>query len=271
LSQLIKTLIVDDERLARDALRVLLGDDPDIEIVGECRNGREAIMMIQEHTPDLVFLDVQMPDADGFQVLERIDQSRLPVIVFVTAYDTYALRAFKSHALDYILKPFDHERFEAALQRAKHQVQLHAYEEIGQRLVNLLSDLRSSQKTPRADGRGKPFTAKYLRRLTVRSGKRVLVLKAEELDWIEASGDYMNLHAGGRSFLLRETMNGLAAKLDPETFLRINRSTIINVERIRDMQPLFKGDSVVTLKDGTELKLNRNYRHKLEALVGGTL
>jgi len=269
LKQQIKALIVDDEPLARDALRVLLVDDPDIKIVGEGRNGREAVTMIREHAPDLVFLDVQMPYADGFQVLEQLDTAHLPVIVFVTAYDEYALRAFESHALDYLLKPFDHERFDNTLQRAKRQIQLQSLGDTSRRLIALLEELNGARAE--AHGRAEPLVIKYQERLAIKSKGRIFFLKVEDIDWIEATGDYMRLHVGERSYLLRETMNDLAAKLDPEKFPRIHRSTIVNIERVRDIQPLFKGEHAVTLKDGTQLKLSRGYRNELQSILGHSL
>ena len=220
--------------------------------------------MIKARAPALIFLDVQMPDANGFQVLEQLGPEPMPVIVFVTAYDEYALRAFDSHALDYLLKPFDHERFDEALRRAKRQVQLQSFEETSRRLYALLEELLPPQKET---GIRAPKGA-AVERLTVRSGGRLFFVKIDEIDWIEATGDYVRLHVGERSYLLRETMSNLTAKLDAEKFLRIHRSTIVNAERVRDIQPLFKGEYVVTLKDGRQLKLSRSYRDRLKQFLG---
>ncbi len=248
----IRTLIVDDEPLARERLVDLLVGDTEIEIVGESGNGLAAVAAIDEHKPDLIFLDVQMPELDGFAVLEAIEER--PVIVFVTAYDQYALRAFEVHALDYLLKPFDRERFDKALQRAKHQIARERAGAVNQELVALLADLKA---------RPKP-----LERLVIKAGGRVFFLRADEIDWIEAAANYVKLHVGKESHLLRETINGLAAKLDPEKFLRIHRSIIINLERIKELQPWFHGDYVVIMQDGTQLISSRNYREQLRKLLG---
>lgn len=266
----IKTLIVDDEPLAREALRVLLDEDADIEIVGEARDGRNAAAMIERCNPDLIFLDVQMPDADGFEVLRRLDSERMPVVVFVTAYDQYALRAFESHALDYLLKPFDHERFDVALDRGKRQVRLRRLGDVSKNLAALLDDFDGLPKEADKKPEQSPPT-KFPERLAVKSNERIFFLKIADIDWIEATGDYMRLHVANRSHLLRETMSNLILKLDSEKFLRIHRSTIVNIERVRDVQPLFKGEYAVTLQDGTQLKLSRGCRSKLQKFFGQLL
>jgi len=248
----IRTLIVDDEPLAREKIVDMLFGDAEIEIIGECGDGLAAVAAIEAHKPDLLFLDVQMPELDGFGVLEAIEQ--MPVIIFVTAYDQYALRAFEVRALDYLLKPFDRERFDKALQRAKHQIERERAGAVNRELVALLADLKS---------RPKP-----LERLVVKAGGRVFFLRVDEIDWIEAAANYVKLHAGGEAHLLRETINGLAAKLDPDKFLRIHRSIIVNLERVKEMQPWFHGDYVVVLQDGTQLTSSRNYREQLRKLLG---
>ncbi|MGH9832026.1 MAG: LytR/AlgR family response regulator transcription factor [Blastocatellia bacterium] len=250
----IRALIVDDEPLARERILDLLAGDVEVEIAGECGDGLSAVAAIEHHKPDLLFLDVQMPELDGFGVLEAIDEAKAPVIIFVTAYDQYALRAFEVHALDYLLKPFDRERFDKALQRAKHQIARERAGAVNQELVALLTDLKA---------RPKP-----LERLVIKSAGRVFFLRAEEIDWIEAAANYVKLHVGKESHLLRETINGLAAKLDPDKFLRIHRSTIINLERVKELQPWFHGDYVVILQDGTQLTSSRNYREQLHKLLG---
>jgi len=267
MKQIIRVLIVDDEPLARDALRVLIGADPDISIIAECGNGKEAIKVIREQSPDLVFLDVQMPDLDGFKVIEQVGSGQMPVTVFVTAFEQHALRAFAAHALDYILKPFDHERFDEALQRAKRHVMRQKFYNQSHQLLALLGDLHGEQKDQDEVEQSPPPKTKFLERLVIKSGGRIFFLKVDEIDWIEADGDYMRLHVGSKSHLLRETMNDLNAKLDPEKFLRVHRSTIINVERIKDIQPLFKGEHLLTLQDGRRLKISRGYRDKLQALL----
>jgi|SRR5262245_3590477 len=248
----IRTLIVDDEPLARERIVDMLVGDAEVEIIGECGDGLAAVAAIEAHKPELVFLDVQMPELDGFGVLEAIDQT--PVIVFVTAYDQYALRAFEVHALDYLLKPFDRERFDKALRRAKHQIERERAGAAPQELVALLADLRS---------RPKP-----LERLVIKSGGRVFFMRADEIDWIEAAANYVRLHAGKEAHLLRETITGLAAKLDPDKFLRIHRSIIVNLDRVKELQPWFHGDYVVILQDGTQLTSSRNYREELRKLLG---
>ena len=248
----IRTLIVDDEPLARERLVDMLVGDKEVEIVGECGNGLTAVAAIDGYKPDLIFLDVQMPELDGFGVLEAIEEK--PVIVFVTAYDQYALRAFEVHALDYLLKPFDRERFDKALQRAKHQIARERAGAVNQELVTLLADLKA---------RPKP-----LERLVIKAGGRVFFLRVDEIDWIEAAANYVKLHVGRESHLLRETINGLAARLDSGKFLRIHRSIIINLERVKELQPWFHGDYVVIMQNGTQLTSSRNYREQLRKLLG---
>ncbi len=252
----ISALIVDDEPLARERIRTLARGDPEIEIAGECSDGRAAVAAIRKLAPQLLFLDVQMPDLDGFGVLEAIGPEHMPVTIFVTAYDQYALRAFEVHALDYLLKPFDRERFEKALARAKRQIR-RSDDELHERLLALLEDLKPGQK--------------YLERLVIKSGGRIFFLRAEEIDWIEASGNYVRLHAGKESHLLRDTMNGIEARLDPARLVRVHRSTIVNLDRIKELHPWFRGDHVIILRDGTRLTLSRSCREKLEERLGRPL
>ena len=259
----IKTLVVDDEPLARQSLRILLGDDPEVELVGEASGGREAVRLIREHSPDLVFLDIQMPEMDGFGVLENLDAGRLPVVVFVTAFDRYALKAFEVHALDYLLKPFSDARFEKALRQAKAQIGQREISHLSRRLLALLEDrgARPPATTPTARA------TNYLTRLMVKSAGRVFFLKADEIDWVEAADYYVKLHVGRKSHLLRESMSELESKLDPEKFLRIHRSSIVNLDRVREMHPRFGGEYAVLLHDGTELKLSRTRREHLQRLL----
>ncbi len=252
----IRTLIVDDEPLARERITRFLKKETDIELIGECSNGREAVARIRELKPDLVFLDIQIPELDGFEVLEELGISEMPAVVFVTAYDNYALKAFDFHALDYLLKPYDGERFSRAVERARTQILSGKSADIDQRLLSLLENLKSEQK--------------YLERLMIKSQGRVFFLRAEEIDWIEAEGNYVRLHMGRESHLLRETMNHLASRLDPEKFLRIHRSTLVHIERIKELQPLFSGDYTVVLRDGTELTLSRTYRDNFLELFDNT-
>jgi len=253
----IRALIVDDEPLARERLRTLLEADPDVEIAGECSSGRAAVAAIEKHAPDLVFLDVQMPHLDGFGVLEAIGPERMPATIFVTAYDQYALRAFEVQALDYLLKPFDRERFHKALRRAKELVRGPAGTELSRRLLALLEDLRPDPKR--------------LQRLVLKSAGRVFFLRTDEIEWIEAAGNYLRLHVGADSHLLRETMNELETRLDPSRFIRVHRSAIVNLERIKELHPWFRGEYVIVLRTGARLTLSRGYKEKFEALLGKPL
>lgn len=245
----IKALIVDDEPIARDRVRRMLREESDVEIVGECGNGKEAVTFINQNKPDLVFLDIQIPEVTGFEVLQTINPAKAPAIIFVTAYDQYAIQAFDVHAIDYLLKPFNRERFKRAVERVREQIEKTTTGKIDERLAALLADLTSSKK--------------YLERLVVKSVGRVFFLRTEEVDWIEAAGNYAKLHVGREGHLIRETMNGLESKLNPDKFLRIHRSTLVNIDRIKELNPLFSGDYSVMLKNGTELTLSRNYRDRL--------
>lgn len=253
----LKVLIVDDELPGRHKIREMLKHESNIEIIGECTNGADAVETIHSKKPDLVFLDVQMPEMDGFGVIKKIGVNNLPEIIFVTAYDQYALQAFEVHALDYLLKPFDKERFQNALQRAKDRILQRDQNDIGQKLLSMLQELKLDQK--------------HSDRLVVKSGGKVFFLKTDEVDWIEAAGNYVRLHAGGESHLLRETMSGIQKKLNPNQFIRIHRSTFVNIEQIKELQPWFHGEYVVILKEGTQLTLSRGYRNNLTDLLGKVL
>jgi two-component system LytT family response regulator len=258
----INTLIVDDEPLARRNIRLLLKDDAEIEIVGEAGNGRDALALIKKCSPDLIFLDIQMPELDGFEVLERIEAERLPAIVFVTAFDQYALKAFEFHALDYLLKPFDDERFEQALRQAKIQAGQRELKDLSQRLVALLAE-HGNREGNASDAR----RPQYLSRLLIKTAGRVFFLKTDEIDYVQAEDYYVRVQVGRKGHLLRETMNEMEAKLDPQKFLRIHRSTIVNIERIRELQQHFNGEYIVVLHDGSEHKLSRGRREQLQALL----
>ena len=250
----IRTLIVDDEPLARERLVSLLSAEPDIEVVGQCRDGEEAVTSITDLSPGLVYLDVQMPQMNGFEVIEAVGSEKMPLVIFVTAYDQHALRAFQVRALDYLLKPFDRERFAEAVQRARKQIERNETGDLGKRLLALVKDLRKDQ--PKAE------------RLVVKSGGRLFFLRADEIDWVEAAGNYVRLHVGTDVHMLRETMNSIESRLNPELFVRIHRSHIVNIERIKELQPWFNGDYVVILRDGTRLTLSRGYREKLQDRLG---
>ena len=255
--QVTRILIADDEPLARERLRSLLANEPAMEIVGECADGVSAIAAIQSLRPDLVFLDVQMPGSSGFDVIEAIGPARMPFVIFVTAYDKYALRAFDVHALDYLLKPFDRERFAQAIVRARQQLDRRASGELERRLLELMQDLKP--------------TVPRLERFVIKAGGRVFFVRASEIDWIEAAGNYVKLHVGTDAHLFRETMNALEAQLDPDLFFRIHRSHIVNIERVKELQPWFNGEYVVFLKSGTRLTLSRGYREKLQDRIGRSL
>jgi two-component system LytT family response regulator len=271
LNRTIRALIVDDESLAREALLVMLNGDPEMEVVAECRNGKEAVTAIREQSPDVVFLDIQMPEMDGFQVVEEVGATRMPVTVFVTAYDKHALRAFEAHALDYVLKPFDHDRFDAVLRRAKTSVRQRRLGEISESLFAVLQDMNlKTGESPAGTDEIKPDRSTHkepLERVVIKSGGRIYFLKVEEIDWVEGAGDYLSLHSGSQTHLIRETMGNFHAKLDPQKFLRIHRSTIVNVERIKDIRALYKGEYLITLTSGIGLKASRGYRHELQQLL----
>ncbi|MCG8607099.1 LytTR family DNA-binding domain-containing protein [bacterium] len=256
----IRTLIVDDEPLARERVRKLLESDTEVEIIGECLNGKEAVKAIRAEHPDLVFLDVQMPELDGFGVLRKLSDVSLPSIIFVTAYDQYALKAFEVHALDYLLKPFDRRRFQKALQRAKNQIQMEKSSKISERLVDLLEELKAGANVPNRQ--------KHLDRLVIKASGRVFFLRTDEIDWIESAGNYLRLHVGKEAHLLRDTMNALAARLDPQKFVRIHRSTMVNIDRTREIQTWFNGEYRLILEDGTKLNSSRGYRDQIYALLG---
>ncbi len=253
----IRALVVDDEPLARAMIREMLEGDPDVEIVGECSNGREAVEAIESLRPDLVFLDIQMPDLGGFEVLEAIPDDRAPYIVFVTAFDQFAVRAFEIHALDYLLKPYDRERFEAAWERAKAVIGSDRFERRDQRILALLESLKAEQR--------------YLERLVVKVGGRVFFLDVNEIDCIQAEGNYVRVHSAAKSYLLRATISGLEAQLDPRVFLRIHRSAIVKLDRIKELQPWFHGEYHVILQTGQKLTLSRNYRANLQEAIGNSL
>jgi two-component system LytT family response regulator len=253
----LRTLIVDDEPLARERIRALLAAEDDVDMIGECRDGLDAVAVIRREKPDLVFLDVQIPELDGFGVVSRLGDGPMPVIVFVTAYDQYALQAFEVHAVDYLLKPFDAERFARALGRARKAIQVERGNGVDERLLRLLHDLKAPPG--------------YLERIVVKTSGRLFFLRSDEIDWIESSGNYVSLHAGGETHLLRETMSALEAKLDPARFIRIHRTAIVRIDQIKELHPLFHGEYEVALRDDTRLTLSRGYRDRLQGLLGSDL
>lgn len=248
----IRVLIVDDEPPARERIRGLLADERDIRILKEVESGLEAVSAIRELSPDLVFLDVQMPGLDGFGVLDALEGERLPVIVFVTAYDAYAVRAFEVHALDYLLKPFDRDRFQATLERVRLT------------LGESTEESAEPVAVPLGEGSDRP----PLRRLLGRREGRLIVLKVAEIDWMESAANYVSLHVGKESYLVRETLQSLEQRLDPDQFIRIHRSTIVNLDRVQEIEPYFHGDYIVKLRDGQRLTLSRTYRERVQRQLG---
>ena len=249
---MIRALIVDDEPVARRRIRRLLTGEQDVVVVGEAGDGREAVDAINSMHPNLVFLDVQMPEADGFEVVKSLG-ARMPQVVFVTAFDQYALSAFEIHALDYLLKPFNRSRFQQSMARARAALAAADDRQLRGDLSGLLAELRS--RPP------------YLQRFVVRAQDRVVLIDASAVDWIEAADNYAILHVGRSSHVVRDTMTRLANDLDPRRFVRIHRSTIVQVDRIREFLPAFHGDFVVVLHDGTRVTLSRNYRADVEGLL----
>lgn len=250
---MIRTLIVDDMLPARKRIRRFLGAHAEFEIVGECADGRAAVSAVRELAPDLLFLDVQMPEMDGFQVLEEIGAQLPPAVVFVTAYDQFALRAFDVHALDYLLKPFDEERFRRALERAETQLEQSRAGATNERLRALLNEVSARPKRAA--------------RIAIKSSGRTVLLATDEIDYVEGAGNYLRLKAGKKMHLIRDRLSRVEERLDPEKFVRIHRSTIVNVERIKELRPLFNGDQALTLHDGTRLTMSRSYREKLLSLL----
>jgi two-component system LytT family response regulator len=260
--QRIRVLVVDDEPLAREKIREMVRRDSEVEIVGECASGAEAVEAVRELRPDLLLLDVQMPELGGFEVLETLNGDHPPAVIFVTAYDQYAVRAFEVHALDYLLKPFDRERFGAAMARAKEHLRGLGRGgggggQLDRRILDLLEEMRAEKR--------------YAERLVVKDAGRVFFLETDEIEWVEAEGNYINVHASKKSHLLRETISGLEAQLDPRKFVRIHRSAIVNIASVRELQPWTHGEYHVILRDGTRLTLSRNYRENLRNVLGNGL
>ena len=248
----IRTLIVDDERLARQKVRTLLDDDADIEIVGECANGPEAIAAVRKQKPDLLLLDIEMPGANGFEVLHKLRSERLPMVVFITAHDEYAVKAFEVEAIDYVMKPFDRRRFHDALRKAKRQMS----DESGESEAKLIRLLERVVKP------------KALDHFVVKARDRTFLVPVSDVDWIEAEGKYVRLHAAGAAHLVRESISEVEERLDARKFLRIHRATIVNVKRILEMHRGFGGSVFVMLRDGTKLTMSRRYRGRIRELTG---
>jgi two-component system, LytTR family, response regulator len=248
----LQAIIVDDESPARDRVRDLLTNEPDISIAAECANGREAIAAVSTRRPDLLFLDIQMPQVNGFDVLRALPEKPLPAVIFTTAYDQHALAAFEVHALDYLLKPFKQTRFKAALQRAREHLHKRDAGDTDTRILALLERLRPAQT--------------HTTRFVIKTASRVVIVKASDIDWIESAANYALLHVGEKTHLLRETMRALEEQLSPSQFLRVSRSTIVNIERIKELQPMMKGEYIVTLHNGKQLTMTRGIRELQQAL-----
>jgi two-component system LytT family response regulator len=265
----IRTLIVDDEALARAGIETMLSADPEVEVIGQCADGQSALMAIRGQKPDLVFLDVQMPKRDGFEVLAELKAPERPRVIFVTAYDQYALRAFDYYAVDYLLKPFQDARFLSALARAKHEIRQAATDELGQRVDQLLAGLASL--TSRREPAAPPARAAADRAepLVVKAGGDLHFLKKPEIVWLESQGDFVKVHTTGAARLVRDTLQDLLLKWNAPDFIRIHRSHVVNVAHVRQVTPSLYGDHTVLLSDGSKLRLSRSYKAQLKALIAG--
>lgn len=257
----IRTLIVDDEPLARQGLHLLARDEPDLDIIGECESGPDALVAIDRDPPALIFLDVQMPEMDGFEMLAKLPRDRLPLVIFTTAYNQHAVRAFEAHALDYLLKPINPARFRESVARAR----AHLGNQEASAAARGLLDLLAAQQGARPTCPVEPL----LTRLTIKSNDKVVVVKATDIDSIESAGNYVAVTVGKESHILRETLNMLESQLDPEKFFRISRSAIVNLDRVKELQPMFKGEHVIVLHNGKRLAMTRGLRDVERALRFG--
>lgn len=264
----IRVLIVDDEPLGRDVVRHMLQFHPDVVVVGEAANGVKALEEIAAKEPDLVFLDIRMPKMGGLDLLQSLSTDTPPVVIFTTAHDEYAVQAFERCALDYLLKPFDRERFDAALERARRYLKSSKDADFGRRLRELIATNPSAVREDRAKPSGDAGTERRLTRFVLKEGGRITFLSVETVDWLEASGNYVGLHVGSKTHLIHETLAEVERGLDPDTFLRIHRSTMVNVKRIKELQPFTNGEFVVILHDGTRLKLSRSFRDRANEVLG---
>lgn len=251
----IRTVIVEDEPLARERLRALLGKDPEINIVAECGDGRSAVVAINEHQPDLVFLDIQLPERNGFDVIADLGASKLPAIVFVTAYDRFAVKAFEVHAIDYLLKPFDAERFSQALKHAKSQIGKPDSPGKGEAIRELVGDVRPDRSGTK--------------RISIKTSGKLVLIRTDEIDFVEAADNYVKVHVGGDVHVVRDTLGAFESRLPGDDFVRISRSCVINLDRVKELQPLEYGEYEVLLLDGTRLRLTRGYRQNLQRLRNG--
>lgn len=265
---MLKALIVDDEELARRGLELRLANYDDIEICAQSRNGREALAAVREHAPDIMFLDVQMPGMNGFDVLRNLSTSNMPAVIFVTAYDEFALKAFDANALDYLLKPINDDRLAAAIERARRDCDEKAADEHRSKLLKFVCDLTGQELTleaalQAAAGNGQ----RYPTRLAIRDGAETVCVEVDAIDWIDAAGDYMCVHSGGSTHVLRGTMKHLEELLNPKVFIRVHRSAIVNRHRIRSMRPHRNGEYFLCLEGDAELKLSRKYKSNLDRIA----
>jgi two-component system, LytTR family, response regulator len=254
----IRTVIADDEPLARKKLRLLLGSEPGVQVVAECQDGHETIGAIHAHKPDLLLIDIRMPDADGFEVLGKLPADEMPVVVFTTAYDQFAVRAFEARATDYLLKPFERERLHQAIERARSEVLKSHNRDLTAKILDLLA----TNAEPKTDPR------QIDDRMVIRAGGKVVFLDLAEVDWIEAAANYVKLNVGKDSYLLREGIGRVSERLDPDRFVRIHRSVIVNVRKIKELQPCDSGEYIAVLRNGKELSCSRGYRAELQRLIG---
>jgi len=250
---MIRALIIDDEPLPRERIRTLLGEHRNVEVIGECRDGQAAVDTILAARPDLVFLDIQMPELDGFEVIKAISHEYLPAIIFVTAFDQYAIRAFDVNAIDYLLKPINAARFETAVRRAIERLARSNPREPDGQLLNFIEQLRAEPK----------FTTRFV----VRSGARLSFVRTNEVDWIDVADNYVRLHIAGREHLVRDTLKSVESQLDPDLFIRVHRSIIINLDRVETVEHTFHGEYLVTMKDGAKLTTSRSYSERLRLLL----
>lgn len=252
-----RTVVADDERLAREKLLILLKSEPYVQVVAECQDGEQTVIAIHKFAPDLLLLDIQMPALDGFEVLNKISQEEMPAVIFTSAYDQYAIRAFEANALDYLLKPFDQERLHQAVQRARSELMKSRDREITQRILNLLLQVQPTKLT----------TMERDNRLVIKANGRVVFLDLDSIDWVEAAANYVKLNVGKESYLLRETIGAISERLNVCHFVRIHRSTIVNIRKIKELIPVNSGEYVVVLKSGKELSCSRGYRAGLQEIV----
>ncbi len=269
----VRTIIVDDEVLSRRGVELRLRETPEFEIVAQCANGREALAAIQQYKPDLVFLDIQMPGMSGFEVLAHLPQESLPVLVFVTAYDQYAIKAFEARAVDYLLKPIDDQRFAATLMRVREHVRARSAADQRDRLMEVIAEITGCGELALdqlLEHGKKAIEGRFAEILPIRQGRETVRVPVAAIEWIDAAGDYMCIHAAGDTHILRGTMKQLEDLLDPKLFQRVHRSTIVNLRLVRSLRAHMNGEYFLTLEGGHELKLSRTYRDKVEYFLSGS-